>query len=533
MQLIDDVILDRAADIARTRGVARIAIVDGERFIDWKDLAESTRRAARALLRAGLQRGDRVAVVAPNTIESIVAYLAVLRAGGILVPIPGDARMPRLRAVLADCAPSVVVAPRPALAALEAECADAGVEAGASGGSWRGLTLDDRFGRPFGVPPEFGRLGSVPSVVARDAGAIDADIAAIIYTSGTTGDPKGVMLSHANLLNTTAVIAEYVGHAQASTPEVVSCAVPIALSYGLLQSLSALRSGATLVLERSFAFPYDAMRRLEQLRATVLIAVPTMIARMNATLARVDVDLSTLRAVTNAAAGLPPVHALRLTELLPDVRLHLMYGQTECSRASTLEPRLVRAYPDSVGRAIPNSEVFLVDPEGRRLPPGSEGELVVRGANVARGYWRRTRESIERFICAPSDHAPGFERCLRTGDRFRMDQSGLLYFLGREDEIFKCRGEKVAPAAIERVLAQIVGVVDAAVTGVEHEEDGTAIKAVIVVEEGVSVDERSIRASCREALEPALQPRFIEFRREIPRTANGKIVRRALAGTGS
>lgn len=533
MQLIDDIILDRAVDAPRTCGAARIAIVDGERFIDWKDLAESTRRAALVLLRAGVSRGDRVAVVAPNAIESIVAYLAVLRAGGVLVPIPGDARMPRLHAVLADCAPSVVVAPRPILAALEAERADAGVGAGPSAGAWKGLTLDERFGRPFGVPPEFGRRGSVPSVVARDAGAIDADVAAIIYTSGTTGEPKGVMLSHANLLNTTAVIAEYVGHAQASTPEVVSCAVPIAFSYGLLQSFSALRSGATLVLERSFAFPYDAMRRLERLRATVLIAVPTMIARMNATLARVDVDLSALRAVTNAAAGLPPAHALRLTELLPNVRLHLMYGQTECSRASTLEPRLARAYPDSVGRAIPNSEVFLVDPEGRRLPPGSEGELVVRGANVARGYWRRTRESIERFICAPSDHAPGFERCLRTGDRFRMDQSGLLYFLGREDEIFKCRGEKVAPAAIERVLAEIAGVVDAAVTGVEHEEDGTAIKAVIVVEDGASVDERAIRASCRDALEPALQPRFIEFRREIPRTANGKIVRQVLAGTGS
>ena len=532
MQLIDDIILDRAADVSRAHGAVRIAIVDGERFVDWKDLAESTRRAALVLLRAGVRRGDRVAVVAPNAIESIVAYLAVLRAGAVLVPIPGDVRMPRLGAVLADCTPSVVVAPRATLAALEAARLDGAQVVESSAGSWQGLTLDERFGRPFGVAPEFGRLGSTPSVVARDAGAIDADIAAIIYTSGTTGEPKGVMLTHANLLNTTAVIAEYVGHAQASAPEVVSCAVPIAFSYGLLQSFAALRSGATLVLERSFAFPYDAMRRLEQLRATVLVAVPTMITRMNATLARVDVDLSALRAVTNAAAGLPPAHALRLTELLPEVRLHLMYGQTECSRASTLEPRLARAYPDSVGRAIPNSEVFLVDSNGHRLPPGSEGELVVRGANVARGYWRRTRESIERFMCSPSDHASGFERCLRTGDRFRMDQSGLLYFLGREDEIFKCRGEKVAPAAIERVLAEIAGVVDAAVTGVEHEEDGTAIKAVVVVEEGASIDERAIRASCREALEPGLQPRFIEFRREIPRTSNGKVVRRALVGSG-
>lgn len=530
MLLLDEIILNRANEASMARGVARPALIDGDRSLDWKGLAEASRRAALALQRAGVRRGDRVAVVAPNAIESVVAYLAVMRVGGVLVPISADVRMPRLRAVLADSDPQSVVAPRSVLASLRASLA---AESDGIDARWMEFALDDGFGRPIGVSPEFGTRPSASTLTGRESGAIDIDLAAILYTSGTTGEPKGVMLSHANIRNTTAAVAKYLGHETAGKPDLVSCAVPIAYSYGLLQVLTALRSGATVILERTFAFPYDTLRRIEHHRATVLIAVPTMIARINATLPNFDVDLSSIRAVTNAAAPLAPTHVMRLTELLPHVALHLMYGQTECSRAATLLPSLVRAHPNSVGTAIPNCELFLVDASGRRLPPGSEGELVVRGANVARGYWRRPVQTAAKFVASPIEDAPESERVLRTGDRFRMDGNGLLTFIGREDEIFKCRGEKVAPIAIERVLADLDGVVDVAVTGVAHEEDGTAIHAVVVLAEDATVDERVIRARCREMLEPALHPRFIEFRREIPRNENGKVVRRALVGTGA
>ncbi len=530
MQLLDEVVLDRAREIASARGVARAALIDGDRALDWRHLDDASRRAAVSLQRAGVCRGDRVAVVAPNAIESSVAYLAVLRVGAVLVPIPADARMPRLRAVLSDCDPQAVVAPRSMLVSLRASIAG---ESDGLDARWVEFALDENFARPMDVPLESGRSVSTSRLIAREAGCIDADLAAIIYTSGTTGEPKGVMLTHANLLNTTSAVAEYLGESPASGADVVSLAIPVAYSYGFLQLWTALRSGATVVLERSFAFPFDAMRRMERHRVSVLIAVPAMISRMLATLPHVALELSRLRAMTCAAASLSPAQAMRCMDLLPHVALHIMYGQTECSRASTLDPRLVRARPDSVGTAIPNCELLLIDAQGRRLPVGSEGELVVRGANVARGYWRRPEETASRFIASPLPDASPSERVLRTGDRFRMDRDGLLTFIGREDEIFKCRGEKVAPMAVERVLASTDGVVDAAVAGVPHEEDGMAIHAVVVLEAGASVDERAIRARCREFLEPALQPRFIEFRREIPRTANGKLIRRALVGAGA
>lgn len=529
MLLLDELLLEQANRAIAERGVQRIAIVDGDRSLDWQALAEASGLAASALAGAGVRRGDRVAVVAPNALESVVAFLAVLRAGAVLVPVAADVRMPRLRAILEDCDPQALVAPRATLAALRDSV---GSESDGLDARWSEFAMDDAFAKPAGVPRGFGSSLRPASHTAREAGAIDQDLAAIVYTSGTMGEPKGVMLAHSNLLNTTAAIGAYLGHAGRSAPDIVSCAVPIAFSYGLIQLLTALRFGSTVVLERSFAFPYDAMRRLERLRATVMIAVPTMVARMNAILPQAQVDLGSLRAVTSAAAALAPSHALRLSQLLPNAALHVMYGQTECTRAASLDPDLLRGNPGSVGRAIPNCELFLVDSDGRRLPPGSEGELVVRGANVARGYWRRPRESSERFVPMPWAEAGSFERVLRTGDRFLMDRRGLLVFLGREDEIFKCRGEKVAPSMVERVLCAMPGVLDAAVYGVPHEEDGTAIKAVLVPADGASVDERAIRARCRDLLEPALTPRFIEIRQSIPRSSNGKLIRRALgAGT--
>jgi amino acid adenylation domain-containing protein len=507
------------------RGVARSAVVDGTRAIDWKCLAEASASAAAALVAAGVGRGDRVAVVAPNALESVVAFLAVLRAGAVLVPIASDTRMPRLRAILDDCDPLALVAPRAALAALRDSVASdsEGLDA-----RWSEFALDDAFAPQIGVPASFGMPSRPELLVARSAGAIDQDLAAIIYTSGTSGEPKGVMLTHANLLNTTAAIDAYLGHGDCDTPDIVSCAVPISFSYGLIQLLTALRSGSTVLLERSFAFPFDAMRRLEQHGATVVIAVPTMVARMVEILPHAQLDLRRVRAVTVAAAALPPAHALRLSELLPHAGLHIMYGQTECTRAATLAPGLVRSNPGSVGRAIPNCELFLVDSSGRRLPPGAEGELVVRGANVSRGYWRRPHETASRFVEMTFGDSTIPERVLRTGDRFLMDRRGMLTFVGREDEIFKCRGEKVAPSMIERVLVAMPGVADAAVVGVAHDEDGTAIRAIVVAAEGASLEERTIRARCRELLEPALMPRFIEIRQQIPRTSNGKLLRRVL-----
>ena len=494
------------------------ALHDGERTITWRELDVLSAARAQELECAGIARGDRVAVAGANSTGTVVAMLAVLRAGAVAVPIPADIRAPRLAAILGDARPRAIIAPAPILEMTgELRTGDGARELHA-------IAL----GTEFADPPRGAPLTGVarPNPCARDRGAIDADLAAILYTSGSTGEPKGVMLTHANLENTTGAIATYLS---LGADDRVAIPVPIVFSYGLAQLLAALRVGATVILERSFVYPFELLRRIERHAASVLVSVPTLAARLVDLLPRLagthPVELGALRAVTNAAAALPPAHARRLAELLPRADLHLMYGQTECTRAASLDPALVASHPSSVGRAIPNCEAYIVDANGRRLPHGSEGELVVRGANVALGYWNRPEETARRFVAG---ELPG-SRVLRTGDRFRTDAEGLLHFVAREDDLFKCRGEKVAPSAVEAAICSIDGVVEALVAGVAHEEDGTAVRAVVVVRRDAELDEPRLRAQLRARLEPALMPRFVEIRDDLPRGDSGKASRRALA----
>lgn len=457
----------------------RVALIDGAASLSHAELDRRTADGARRLVRDGLAPGDRVIVLMSNSIDAVCAAWSVLRAGGVLVPVGADSRPTRTQRIAENCGATRTIAPD--AFAAETPCAD-----------------------PIPLP----RL-------------VDHDLAAIIYTSGTSGEPKGVVLSHRNLTNTTAAIAEYLGQC---AEDVTCCMLPLAFSYGLFQVLTAARTGSAVLLERSFAYPFDVLRRVERHRATMLPAVPTIIAKLLGMMPIADLDLGSLRVITNAAAALAPAHVLRLCEALPTVRFFAMYGQTECTRATFLDPALARSHPHSVGRAIPNCEAYLIDEQGRRLPDGSEGELVVRGANVMRGYWNRPDETAAKLIDGPT---PG-ERSLRTGDRFRSDAHGLLTFIARSDDIFKCRGEKVAPSAIEHVLCELPEVAEAAVIGVDDPNDGTAIKAIVVPREGCELTEATIRRHCRAVLDAAFQPRFVELRSELPKTDSGKLRRRDL-----
>ncbi len=530
MFLLDELIFEWAG-----KSPARDCVVDGVHVLRCGELESFSRRLAHELTTRAVTPGSRVVVVASNSLESVVACVAVLRAGCVLVPVSPEARISRLRAIIDDCEPSVVLAPQSVFGQLASDdlatvrsgiALESVIDRAHLHESHESHESHDSHGARVGGPPDSATKRACAECTARHLGVIDRDVALIVYTSGSSGEPKGVMLTHANLVNSTAAIAQYLEQTDA---DILGCAIPIAFSYGLIQLLTSLRFGSKVVLERSFVFPAETLRSIAQHKVTLLPAVPTMIARLIDIIPRVEFDLSSLRAMTNAAAALPPAHALRITELLPWVALHLMYGQTECTRACTLPPNLVRTHPASVGRAIPNSEVYLIDEDGRRLPNNSEGELVVRGANVMRGYWRKPAETAASLVAGEQQG----ELVLRTGDRFRSDAQGLLSFVARMDEIFKCRGEKIAPAAIEHVLCAIPGVSDAAVVGIEHAEDGMAIKATIVLREGCVVDERTVRAHCKATLEAGHTPRFIEFRDALPRTLSGKLQRKALVDAGT
>jgi acyl-CoA synthetase (AMP-forming)/AMP-acid ligase II len=211
-------------------------------------------------------------------------------------------------------------------------------------------------------------------------------------------------------------------------------------------------------------------------------------------------------------------------ELFLQARLFSMYGLTECTRVSYLDPDRLVDKISSVGKAIPNTEVYLVDENGVPVPPGVVGELVVRGASVMRGYWGNPEETA-RFL--QQGEIQG-ELVLYSGDQFQTDDEGFLYFVGRTDDIFKCKGEKVSPKEIELVLYELDEVAEAAVVGVPDELDGMAIKAIVVPTGTGALDEHLVRRHCRNRLENFMVPKFIEIRDSLPKTESGKIQKRSL-----
>jgi acyl-coenzyme A synthetase/AMP-(fatty) acid ligase len=213
-----------------------------------------------------------------------------------------------------------------------------------------------------------------------------------------------------------------------------------------------------------------------------------------------------------------------LRERLPAARLYLMYGQTECGRGSYLPPEDVDRKPDSIGIAIPNTELWLVDEQDRRVGTGEVGQLVIRGAHVMKGYWNRPEATARRLRPGP---LPG-EQVLYTGDFCRMDDEGYLYFVGRMDDTIKSRGEKVAPREVENALMEIPGVREAAVIGVPDDLLGLAVKAFVVPEDDVTLTERGVQLECQKRLEAFMVPKQVAIVADLPKTSSGKILKAEL-----
>jgi acyl-CoA synthetase (AMP-forming)/AMP-acid ligase II len=355
-----------------------------------------------------------------------------------------------------------------------------------------------------------------------DPGVIALDLASLIYTSGSTGNPKGVMHTHQSMLFAAQSLIEYL---RMEADEVIINVLPVAFDYGLYQLLMAVQLGATLVLERSFTYPAEVFGRIEEHQVTAFPGVPTIYSMILSAHGRKPLCFPSVKRITNTAAALPPDYVPRLREVFPNALVYKMYGLTECKRVSYLEPELADRKPSSVGKAIPGTEVYLLDPDGQPVQPGKPGILYVRGPHVMRGYWNRPEQTAGMLH---DGWFPG-EKVLRTGDWFHMDEEGFLYFEGRSDDIIKTRGEKVSPVEVENALHSISGVEEAAVVGVKDEMLGQAIRAYVVVAAGSGLDERRIRRELTNCLENFMVPRDIVFLDSLPKSHNGKIDKKELS----
>jgi acyl-coenzyme A synthetase/AMP-(fatty) acid ligase len=254
-------------------------------------------------------------------------------------------------------------------------------------------------------------------------------------------------------------------------------------------------------------------------RVTGFPGVPTIFATIAGLKNMAAYDLSSIRYVTNTAAALPVKHILVLKDLFPQARIFSMYGLTECKRCTYLPPKDLDRKPESVGVAIPNTEMWIVDDDGNKVGPNTVGQLVIRGATVMKGYWEKPEATAKKLKPGP---IPG-EQVLWTGDYCRMDEEGYLYFVGRMDDVIKSRGEKVAPKEVENALMNITGVREAAVIGVPDDLLGHAVKGFVVLDPGVEMAEKDLIKECQKRLESFMVPKVIEIVPDLPKTTTGKI----------
>jgi acyl-CoA synthetase (AMP-forming)/AMP-acid ligase II len=487
------------------------AIYNGKEF-SYTNLKDSAVNLANHLVGAGIEKGDRVAIFMNNSWQCMVSIYGITMAGGVFLVVNPQTKASKLNYILNDSGAKIVISEN--LLINELALALVGLkevlEIIISGGNhnvseyidFEEVILDNT------------KSASLPKIIPND-------LAALIYTSGSTGFPKGVMMTHQSMVFTSWSLIEYL---RLTENERIMLVLPLAFDYGLYQLIMSITLGGTLIIEHSFNFPPTIFRQIDQLKPTVFPGVPSIYAMMIATHKKTGITFDCIQKITNTAAALPAEFISDLKEIFPNALIFKMYGLTECKRVCYLEPELIDTKPTSVGKAIPGTEVFLLAENGKPVPPGESGILHVRGPHVMAGYWNN--EELSKEMLKPGA-IPG-ERILCAHDLFKMDEDGFLYFLGRNDDIIKTRGEKVSPIEVENIIYKINGIKEVAVIGIPDVILGESIFAFITMHDGINSSEKEIQMNCKSQLETFMVPQRIIFMPEMPKSSNGKIDKKEL-----
>jgi acyl-CoA ligase (AMP-forming) (exosortase A-associated) len=484
------------------RGLAtNIALLTKDARFDYAALDLMVGRMAAALLRAGLGRGDRVATWLPKTVEACIMPLAAARAGLVHVPVNPAVKRGQVAYILANSGAKLLIT-----------------------GDGRAASFE-----PGDVPSACAVWREADAVAARDSGHSlplsehDPDmLAAILYTSGSTGKPKGVMLSHANLWLGAVSVAHYLA---VSADDRTLCVLPLSFDYGQNQLLSTWAAGGCAV-PLDYLTATDVIKAVGRHDVTILAGVPPLWVQL-AEASWPDENARNIRKITNSGGALTPVLVEKLRTLFANACVFPMYGLTEAFRSTYLDPALVDKHPSSMGRAIPFAEIMVVAPDGEEAQTDCPGELVHAGPLVAQGYWDDPERTAQRFKPAPRWSRSG-GMAVWSGDTVRRDAMGLLYFVGRDDEMIKTSGNRVSPGEIEEVAVASGVVAEAVALGIADARLGQVI--ALVVRPAAHADDAQDRLSAhiRTELPTFMQPKTIVWRDSLPYNSNGKLDRVAI-----
>ena len=487
----------------------RTAIVDEHRRISFRELRHEAMATATVLEDLGIRKGDRVGICMSKSVDQAVAVVGALHANAIVVPVLPRLRPRNVAHIVSDSGMALLITDESRQSELEAVASGTKVVLGSGAG-----TVD----RPSLAVTR-------KDVVPRDRScAIGSDTAAIIYSSGSTGRPKGIVISHRNLHDGAKIVSRYLG---TRSDDRIAGVLSLNFDYGLNQLWQTILVGCSLHLHE-LLFPADLFEFIARERVTMLPLMPVMISQMfDRRLYRQTpaLDLTSVRCITSSGGRVSEQMLADLRTTFRAAEIYLMYGLTEAFRSTYLPPEQLAYRPTSIGRAIPDVEILVLDPGGRPCPPGEVGELVHRGGCVAKGYWNDPEATARRF--RRLDGFPG-ETLVFSGDLVRTDAEGFIYFVGRADGMIKTRGFRVSPTEVEEVAERYDGVAGCVAFGFDNVEIGQDIVLAYAVREGTEVSEAKYRQFLKSGLPSYMVPRYLVRLATLGTTGNqGKIDRRS------
>ncbi len=478
------------------RNPDKIALVDGDRRLTYAQLVPLVDGIAGALQQLGIRKGDRVAIYLPKSIDDAIAQFAVWSIGAVAIDVNDLLRAKQVAYIVGHADASLIISNQLVRSRLHH------------------------------IPLADDRIVAIEEMLLQGAeyvtpSIIAADLSTIIYTSGSTGFPKGIMLSHENLLAGACIVSEYL---HLDEDDVIISLLPYSFDYGLNQLLTSVLVGAKLVIQRSL-FPADICATLLQERVTGIAGVPMLWHQLaderSCFLRR---RFPRLRYITNSGGPMPESLTRQIRQAHPHVAIYLMYGLTEAFRSTYLPPEQVDIRPTSIGRAIPNVEILLLNDRGERCVPGEVGELVHRGGTVSMGYWNDPEATSRVFRPHPFPQYPGGvdEMVVYSGDYARMDEEGYLYFVGRRDAMIKSHGMRVSPDEIEEYLFASGMVSHAVIFAVASGKVEPHIVAAVVPGNPAAFSEERLQRYCKLEIPEYMRPAMIWQCDRLPQTSSGK-----------
>jgi long-chain acyl-CoA synthetase len=460
-------------------------------------LEASAKRLAGVLRSRGVEAGDRVGIMLPNVPYFPLVYYGILRAGGVVVPMNVLLKGREVEFYLADPGARLLFAwhdfADPAQTGAEAAGADVIL---VKPGEFEGL---------------LGRAEPLEEAAPRAA----HDTAVILYTSGTTGKPKGAELTHGNLHRNCGTVVSTLG--EITEDDVALGALPLFHSFGQTCTMNAcVGAGATVTMLPRFD-PDKALEIIERDRATIFQGVPTMYNAMLHAESREERDTSTLRLCMSGGSAMPEELMRRFEEAFDCIILE-GYGLSETSPVASFNHPGRERKPGSIGTPIEGVEMKVVDDDGREVPRGTVGEIVIKGHNVMKGYWNRPDATDEAIL----------DGWFRTGDMAKVDDDGYFFIVDRKKDLIIRGGYNVYPREIEEVLYEHPAVQEAAVVSVPDEKLGEEVGAAVVLKAGEQLEPDELRSFVKERVASYKYPRRVWFVDELPKGPTGKILKRAI-----